>query len=186
MGWGRWKRRVSRWLMAGGQPAPPRHRQPPAQGCCRAFCPRGGLGISAIPVRKLASGQLFSAPARPTNPDSPSCPCLVRAVWSSAMALGRLRANVELYCARWVRASNLQIRHVPLSHSPDHVFCRLWAISKCIFLSCRDVANALAGSRVHGVSRRGSTAESRQKPTECSSQAGATSTSSTFPFASLQ
>ena len=30
------------------------------------------LGISAIPARRLASGRLFGAPARPTSPDGPS------------------------------------------------------------------------------------------------------------------
>ena len=110
--WGRRKRPVSRWLTAGSQPAPPRQRQPTGQSCCCAFCPRGVLGIFAIAVRRLASGRLFSLPARPTSPDNPSCPFPVRAVWTFFVALGRLRACEELLFARGVSGRSLQISNL--------------------------------------------------------------------------
>ena len=66
----RWKALGLRWLRAGGQRAPSSARRPARQSATCAFCPRGGLGISANPARRLAYRQLFSAPTRPTSPDT--------------------------------------------------------------------------------------------------------------------
>ena len=68
VGWGRWKRRVSRWLMAGGQPAPPRHRQPhPLRVAVVHFAPEGGWAFLPYPC---ASWHLGSSLVPPRDPQS--------------------------------------------------------------------------------------------------------------------
>ena len=63
-----------------------------------------------VPVRKLASGQLFTAPARPTSFGNPSYPIPVRTVWSSSMGLGiGARALPGLRGALWARWIILEI-----------------------------------------------------------------------------
>ena len=54
-----------------------------------------GEGQLAKSGRRLAAGQLFSAPARPTKPGNPPIPFSACAGGSSAMGLGSFRACVE-------------------------------------------------------------------------------------------
>ena len=184
--WGRRKRPVSRWLTAGSQPAPPRHRQPARQGCCCAFCPRGVLGIFAIAMRRLASGRLFSTPARPTSPDNPSCPCPVRAEWTFFVALGRFGACADLLFSRGVRASSVQISHPHPCLSRERVLGRLLAVYACAFWCVRDAQKARRAGQKKTNCRRAWQPGCRQKPPGCQSQAGAATTSSSSLLPMLQ
>ena len=83
-----------------------------------------GEGQLAKSGRRLAAGQLFSAPARPTKPGNPPIPFSACAGGSSVMALGRFRALRRCKLSREVRVGSLHICDVHPSVSLDRAFRR--------------------------------------------------------------
>jgi len=137
-----------------------------------------GEGQLAKSGRRLAAGQLFSAPARPTKPDNRSSPFSACAGGSSVMALGRLSALRRSDLSREVRVRSLHIYDVHPSLSLGRAFRRPLADCDRTLLGVQTVHLRVVGAAALAVSRRKSAAETGQKPPDAQPAAGAASTSS--------
>ena len=137
-----------------------------------------GEGQLAKSGRRLAAGQLFSAPARPTKPGNRSSPSSACAGGSSVMALGRLWALRRSDMSREVRARSLHISDVHPSLSRVRAVCRRSANCDRIFFGVQTSHLRVAGAPTWVVSRRRSASQTGQIPSDAQPGAGAASTSS--------
>ena len=139
---------------------------------------RGGWGLLAKSGRRLAPGQLFGAPARPTKPGNRSSPFSACAGGSSVMALGRLWALRRSDMSREVRARSLHISDVHPSLSRVRAVCRRSANCDRIFLGVQTSHLRVVGAPTWVVSRRRSASQTGKIPSDVQPGAGAASTSS--------